>query len=67
MNFYEQLPTDMLITFYNEINKTIEKGNITKTTYYELGLLISVMNRKGISVDQSFSPQVPDSHVTISA
>ncbi|MDC3417623.1 hypothetical protein [Aquibacillus salsiterrae] len=53
MDFYEQLPDDLLIEFYYEINKTIKKGNIKKTTYYELGLLISVMNRRGIPVDPS--------------
>ncbi|MGP4039548.1 hypothetical protein ACTWP4_06560 [Gracilibacillus sp. D59] len=53
MNFYEKLPNDLLIAFYYEIIKTIENGIITKSTYYEYGLIISVMNRKGIPMDQN--------------
>jgi len=53
MNFYEKLPNNLLIDFYHEINRNIENGIITKTMYYELGLLISVMNRKGIKVEQA--------------
>ncbi|WP_163538691.1 hypothetical protein [Gracilibacillus sp. YIM 98692] len=66
MNFYEELPHDVLIAFYNEINKNIEKGIITKSTYYELGLIISVMNRRGIISNNPIQPQT-DKHVTISA
>jgi hypothetical protein len=52
MEFYEKLPKDLLIDFYNEINKNIEKGILTKAMYYELGLLISVMDKKGILLDK---------------
>lgn len=50
MNFYEKLPGDFLINFYNEINRNIEKGILTKNMYYELGLIISVLERKGITL-----------------
>ena len=43
MNFYEKLPSDFLINFYNEIIKNIEKGILSKNMYYELGLIISAL------------------------
>ncbi|MBM7654178.1 hypothetical protein [Neobacillus cucumis] len=50
MDFYDNLPNAVLIAFYNEINKNIEKGILTKQMYYELGLIFSVMSRRGISL-----------------
>ena len=50
MDFYQKLPNDVLIAFYNEINKNIEKGILTKQMYYELGLIFSVISRRGISL-----------------
>jgi hypothetical protein len=52
MNFYEKLPIELLIRFYNQIIKNIEKGILTKNMYYELGIIVSVASRKGISLDQ---------------
>ncbi|MCQ6282480.1 hypothetical protein [Bacillus sp. EB600] len=51
MDFYEKLPVEFLIRFYNEIIKNIEKGIITKTMYYELGVIISVASRRGFSLE----------------
>jgi hypothetical protein len=52
MDFYEKLPTDFLIAFYDEMMKNIEKGLLTKNMYYELGLLISVATQRGITLKQ---------------
>ncbi|WP_428910993.1 hypothetical protein [Niallia sp. Krafla_26] len=52
MGFYEKLPTDLLITFYCEIMKKIEKEILSKNMYYELGLIISVANRRGIKLNK---------------
>ncbi|MBV7504842.1 hypothetical protein KW850_06135 [Bacillus sp. sid0103] len=52
MDFYEKLPTDFLIAFYDEIMKNIEKGLLTKNMYFELGLLISVASQRGITLEQ---------------
>lgn len=52
MDFYEKLPTDFLIAFYCEIMKNIEKGILTKNMYYELGLIILVANRRGITLNK---------------
>ncbi|MCM3728847.1 hypothetical protein M3226_24720 [Neobacillus cucumis] len=52
MDFYEKLPTDFLIAFYDEMIKNIEKGLLTKNMYYELGLLISVASNRGITLEQ---------------
>ncbi|MCM2532898.1 hypothetical protein NDK43_11505 [Neobacillus pocheonensis] len=52
MDFYEKLPTDFLIAFYNEILKNIEKGLLTKKMYYEIGLIISVASQRGITLEQ---------------
>ena len=49
MDFYEKLPIDFLIDFYDEIIKNIEKGLLTKNMYYELGLIISVASQRGIT------------------
>ncbi|PGY06318.1 hypothetical protein SAMN05444673_2983 [Bacillus sp. OV166] len=51
MDFYEKLPEELLIRFYYEIINNIEKGILTKNMYYEIGIIISVANRSGISLD----------------
>ncbi|MDN3015867.1 hypothetical protein PH210_06550 [Paenibacillus sp. BSR1-1] len=51
MNFYEKLPEELLIRFYYEIINNIEKGILTKNMYYEIGIIISVANRRGIFLD----------------
>ncbi|MBM7656201.1 hypothetical protein [Neobacillus cucumis] len=51
MKFYEKLPIEFLIRFYNEIKNNIENGILTKKMYYELGLIISVANRRCITLD----------------
>ncbi|MBI0579473.1 hypothetical protein IEC97_19040 [Neobacillus cucumis] len=51
MDFYEKLPDEFLIRFYNEVKNNIEKGILTKKMYYELGVIISVANRRGITLD----------------
>lgn len=64
MNLYEKLPTNLLIDFYNEINKNIKKGILTKSMYYELGLIIAVMDRKGIQLDKPLDfEQVVDKQI----
>ena len=50
MDFYEKLPIDFLIDFYDEIIKNIEKGLLTKNMYYELSLIISVASQRGITL-----------------
>jgi hypothetical protein len=52
MDLYEKLPEELLIRFYYEIINNIEKGILTKNMYYEIGIIISVANRRGISLDQ---------------
>ncbi|TDK61806.1 hypothetical protein E2K98_13055 [Bacillus salipaludis] len=52
MDFYEKLPEELLIRFYYEIINNIEKGILTKNMYYEIGIIFSVANRRGISLDQ---------------
>jgi hypothetical protein len=52
MDFYEKLPEELLIRFYYEIINNIEKGILTKNMYYEIGIIISVANRRGISLDR---------------
>jgi hypothetical protein len=52
MDFYEKLPTDFLIAFYDEMMKNIERGLLTKNMYYELGLLMSVARQRGIILEQ---------------
>ncbi|MBT2759082.1 hypothetical protein AB1K84_02605 [Mesobacillus foraminis] len=60
MDFYEKLPTDMLIAFYQEILDNIERGILSKNMYYELGLIISVASVRGITLGKpcDFKPVV---------
>lgn len=52
MEFYEKLPTDLLVAFYYEIMKNIEKGILTKNMYVEIGLIISVASQRGIKLSK---------------
>lgn len=52
MIIYEKLPSDLLISFYDEVLENINKGILTKTMYYELGIIISVASRRGISLEE---------------
>jgi hypothetical protein len=54
VDFYEKLPSDFLIAFYDEMMKNIEKGLLTKNMYYEVGLIISVASRRGITLGQPY-------------
>ena len=52
MEFYEKLPTDLLVAFYYEIMKNIEKGILTKNMYVEIGFIISVASQRGIQLSK---------------
>ncbi|QOY37988.1 hypothetical protein AWH56_010715 [Anaerobacillus isosaccharinicus] len=39
MSLYEKLPNDLLIAFYEEINKNINLGILSDAMYHELELL----------------------------
>lgn len=52
MSLYENLPSDILIQFYNEVKKMISKGLVSKYMYYELGLIIAAASRRGILLDK---------------
>ncbi|WP_338473370.1 hypothetical protein R4Z10_21210 (plasmid) [Niallia sp. XMNu-256] len=52
MVLYEKLPSDILISFYDEILKNINEGILTKNMYYELGIIISVANRRSIILEE---------------
>ncbi|ULT54531.1 hypothetical protein L1999_15285 [Neobacillus drentensis] len=53
MNLYEKLPNEVLIDFYNEINKNIERGILTKAMFHEIDLILSAMNERGITTTKS--------------
>ncbi|WP_160723424.1 hypothetical protein [Bacillus sp. USDA818B3_A] len=59
MTFYEKLPNDLLIAFYNEVNKNIHNGVSTKKMYYELGIIYSIMSQRGI-MNQSCKEEAND-------
>jgi len=50
VDFYEKLPTNLLIAFYDEIMKNNHKGLLSKNMYYELGLIISVASQRDITL-----------------
>lgn len=65
MNLYEKLPSDILISFYEEILKNINKGILTKNMYYELGIIISVASQRGISLERPCDFEQTINHDTL--
>ena len=51
IDFYTQLPVDVFLRFYHEIMKKIESDGFTKNLYHELGLIISVADQRGITLN----------------
>lgn len=49
MSFYKQLPNVLLIVFFIEINKNIEKGTLSKNMYYEIDLIKTEIKNRNIS------------------
>ncbi|WP_216828182.1 hypothetical protein [Alkalihalobacterium elongatum] len=54
MNTYRRLPTENLLAYYYEITKEIKEGIISKSVYFELGLIISVASERGITLGDPF-------------
>jgi hypothetical protein len=52
MSLYERLPSDFLIQFYKEVKKMSSSGLVSKSMYYELGLIIAVASKRGIQLDK---------------
>ncbi|TDL65099.1 hypothetical protein E2R56_24740 [Rhodococcus qingshengii] len=52
MSLYERLPSDFLIQFYNEVKKMSSNGLVSKSMYYELGLIIAAASKRGIQLDK---------------
>ena len=50
MALYEQLPNDLLIAFFEEINKNIIKGILTDAMYVELELIREVADKRNITL-----------------
>ncbi len=48
MSYYEKLPNDLLVAFYQEINKNIKKGILTEAMYNELKLIEEVARKRNI-------------------
>lgn len=47
-SIYDKLPLELLVRFYYEINKNIEKGILTDAMYHEIELIKQAVNRRGI-------------------
>ncbi|WP_186578768.1 hypothetical protein [Aquibacillus kalidii] len=59
MPFYEKLPSNLLIDFYNEIRNNIERGILTERMHDELELIKKVAKRRGILLfDRSISNNI---------
>ncbi|MCH6266577.1 hypothetical protein [Neobacillus citreus] len=52
MSFYENLPSGVLIQFYNEVRIKISKGVVSKNMYYELGLIIAAASKRGLQLEK---------------
>lgn len=52
MSLYEKLPNDLLIAFYEEINKNIKKGILTDAMYSELELIKEVAVKRDLQLSK---------------
>lgn len=48
MSFYEKLPSDVLIQFYYEIQKNIDREILSDAMYHETSLIKTEANKRGI-------------------
>ncbi|MEH7455928.1 MULTISPECIES: hypothetical protein [unclassified Bacillus (in: firmicutes)] len=49
MSIYKQLPNALLIGFFMEINKNIEKGILSEAMYHEIDLIKTEMEKRNLS------------------
>jgi len=47
---YEKLPNDLLVQFYVEIIKNINKGILTDAMYYELDLIKEMASKRELTL-----------------
>lgn len=57
---YDELPADLLSSFYYEIKKNIEKGILTKAMFAELELIEKAAAKKGINVQELHNYRLED-------
>lgn len=50
-SLYDELPLELLAGFYYEINKNIEKGNLSGAMYHEIRLMEQTALKRGISLE----------------
>lgn len=48
MSLYQELPTDVLVRFYYEIQKNIDRGILSNAMFYELILIKQEAKRRHI-------------------
>ncbi len=65
MSLYDKLPVDMLVAFYEEILKNIEKGILTDRMYSELELICNAAERKNVTIIHKKSLSYPHPHKTL--
>lgn len=52
VNFYDNLPLDVLAQFLYHINKKIEKGKLSKSLNYEIDLIDKSVKKKGLKISE---------------
>ena len=52
VNFYDNLPLDVLAQFLYHINKKIEKGILSKSLNYEIDLIYKAVKKKGLKISE---------------
>jgi len=65
MSLYDKLPVGVLVAFYYEILKNIEKGILTKRMYEELELISNAAERKNVTIIHKKSLSYPQPHKTL--
>ncbi len=53
-NLYKQLPDDLLVQFYEEINKNINEGILTEAMCIEVELIDEIFKDRGLKIDGNY-------------
>ena len=53
-SIYDKLPLELLVRFYYEINRNIQKGILTDAMYHEIRLIEQTVLRRGISLENLY-------------
>ncbi|OIJ15558.1 hypothetical protein BKP35_00760 [Anaerobacillus arseniciselenatis] len=53
-NLYKKLPDELLVQFYEEINKNINEGILTEAMCIEVELIDEIFKDRGLKIDCNY-------------